>query len=58
MRSHKFTKSRDQISLAFVGPENFQLLDPKGKALGIEYEIQKRDTSGDVAPAIGFIGLI
>jgi DNA gyrase subunit A len=58
MRSHKFTKSRDQISLAFVGPENFQLLDPKGKALGIEYEIQKRDTSGDAAPAIGFIGLI
>jgi DNA gyrase subunit A len=58
MRSHKFTKSRDQISLAFVGPENFQLLDPKGKALGIEYEIQKRDTSGDAAPAISFIGLI
>jgi DNA gyrase subunit A len=58
MRSHKFTKSRDQISLAFVGPENFQLLDPKGKALGIEYKIQKRDTSGDAAPAIGFIGLI
>jgi DNA gyrase subunit A len=58
MRSHKFTKSRDQISLAFVGPENFQLLDPKGKALGIEYKIQKRDTSGDAAPAVGFIGLI
>ena len=57
MRAHKFTKARDQISLAFVGPENFQLLDPKAKALGIEYEIQKRDTSGDAAPAIGFIGL-
>ena len=57
MRAHKFTKARDQISLAFVGPENFQLLDPKGKAIGIEYEIQKRDTSGDAAPAIGFIGL-
>jgi DNA gyrase subunit A len=58
MRSHKFTKARDQISLAFAGPESFQLLDTKGKAIGIEYEIQKRDTSGDSAPAIGFIGLI
>lgn len=57
MRSHKFTKARDQVSLAYAGPESFQLLDPKGKAIGIEYEIQKRDTSGDAAPAIGFIGL-
>jgi DNA gyrase subunit A len=57
MRSHKFTKARDQIALAFVGPETFQLLDAKGKAIGIEYEIQKRDTSGDAAPAISFIGL-
>jgi DNA gyrase subunit A len=57
MRSHKFTKARDQIALAFVGPETFQLLDAKGKAIGIEYEIQKRDTSGDAAPAISYIGL-
>ena len=57
MRSHKFTKARDQIAMAFVGPEAFQLLDAKGKAIGIEYEIQKRDTSGDAAPAISFIGL-
>ena len=57
MRSHKFTKARDQISLAFVGPESFQLLDAKGKAIGIEYGISKRDTSGDPAPPIGFIGL-
>jgi DNA gyrase subunit A len=58
MRAHKFTKARDQIALAYVGPETFQLLDAKGKAIGIEYEIQKRDTSGDAAPAISFIGLI
>jgi DNA gyrase subunit A len=58
MRSHKFTKARDQIALAYVGPESFQLLDAKGKAIGIEYEIQKRDTSGDAAPAIGFIGRV
>jgi DNA gyrase subunit A len=57
MRAHKFTKARDQIALAYAGPESFQLLDAKGKAIGIEYEIQKRDTSGDAAPAIGFIGL-
>jgi hypothetical protein len=43
--------------LAYAGPESFQLLDAKGKAIGIEYEIQKRDTSGDAAPAISFIGL-
>ena len=58
MRAHKFTKARDQICLAYVGPEGFQLLDAKGKAIGIEYEIQKRDTSGDAAPAISFIGLV
>jgi DNA gyrase subunit A len=57
MRAHKFTKARDQIALAYAGPESFQLLDAKGKAIGIEYEIQKRDTSGDAAPAISFIGL-
>jgi DNA gyrase subunit A len=57
MRAHKFTKARDQIALAYAGPESFQLLDAKGKAIGVEYEIQKRDTSGDAAPAISFIGL-
>ena len=57
MRAHKFTKARDQIALAYAGPESFQLLDAKGKAIGIEYEVQKRDTSGDAAPAISFIGL-
>lgn len=58
MRSHKFTKTRDQIALAYAGPESFQLLDSKGKAVGIEYVIQKRDASGDAAPAISFIGLV
>ncbi|MEN9954749.1 MAG: hypothetical protein RLZZ41_413 [Actinomycetota bacterium] len=58
MRAHKFTKARDQIALAYAGPDSFQLLDAKGKAVGIEYEIQKRDTSGNPAPAIGYIGII
>jgi hypothetical protein len=31
-------------------------VDAKGKAIGVEYELQKRDASGDPAPAISFVG--
>lgn len=56
VRCQKFIRGQDQIVLGYVGPEGFQLVDSKGKALGVEYELQKRDASGNPAPAISFIG--
>jgi hypothetical protein len=32
------------------------LVDSRGKAIGMEYELQKRDASGSPAPAVSFIG--
>jgi len=58
VRCQKFIRGQNQISMAYVGPENFQLVDSKGKAIGVEYELQKRDASGATAPAISFIGRI
>ena len=56
VRCQKFIRGQNQIVLGYVGPEGFQLVDSKGKAIGVEYELQKRDASGDPAPAITFIG--
>lgn len=56
VRCQKFIRGQNQIVLGYVGPEGFQLVDSKGKAIGVEYELQKRDSSGDPAPAITFIG--
>jgi DNA gyrase subunit A len=56
VRCQKFIRGQNQIVLGYVGPEGFQLADSKGKAIGVEYELQKRDASGDPAPAITFIG--
>ena len=56
VRCQKFIRGQDQIVLGYVGPEGFQLVDSKGKAIGVEYELQKRDASGDRAPTITFIG--
>ena len=56
VRCQKFIRGQNQIVLGYVGPEGFQLLDGKGKAIGVEYELQKRDASGDPAPAISFVG--
>lgn len=58
VRCQKFIRGQDQIALAYAGPEGFQLLDSKGKAIGVEYELQKRDASGSKAPTISFIGRI
>ena len=56
VRCQKFIRGQNQIVLGYVGPEGFQLVDGKGKAIGVEYELQKRDASGDPAPAISFVG--
>jgi len=56
VRCHKFIRGQNQIVLAYVGGENFQVQDQKGKAIDLEYEIQKRDASGVAAPAITSIG--
>jgi DNA gyrase subunit A len=56
VRCQKFIRGQNQIVLGYAGPEGFQLVDSKGKAIGVEYELQKRDASGDPAPAITFIG--
>lgn len=56
VRCHKFIRGQNQIVLAYVGGENFQVQDHKGKAIDLEYEIQKRDASGVAAPAISSIG--
>jgi DNA gyrase subunit A len=56
VRCQKFIRGQNQIVLGYVGPEGFQLSDSKGKAIGVEYQLQKRDASGDPAPAITFIG--
>ena len=56
VRCQKFIRGQNQIVLGYVGPEGFQLIDGKGKAIGVEYELQKRDASGDPAPAISFVG--
>ena len=56
VRCQKFIRGQNQIVLGFVGPEGFQLTDAKGKAIGVEYQLQKRDASGDPAPAISFVG--
>ena len=56
VRCQKFIRGQNQIVLGYVGPEGFQLVDSKGKAIGVEYELQKRDASGDPVPAITFIG--
>jgi DNA gyrase subunit A len=56
VRCQKFIRGQNQIALGYVGPEGFQLSDSKGKAIGVEYQLQKRDASGDPAPAITFIG--
>jgi hypothetical protein len=56
VRCQKFIRGQNQIVLGYVGPEDFQLVDGKGKAIGVEYEVQKRDASGDPAPAISFVG--
>ena len=56
IRCQKFIRGQNQIALGYVGPPEFQLCDSKGKAIGVEYELQKRDASGDPAPAITFIG--
>jgi DNA gyrase subunit A len=56
VRCQKFIRGQNQIILGYVGPEDFQLIDGKGKAIGVEYELQKRDASGDPAPAISFVG--
>lgn len=56
VRCHKFIRGQDQIALGYVGPENFQLIDAKGKAVGLEYELAKRDASGSKSPGIAFIG--
>ena len=58
VRCQKFIRGQNQIVLGFVGPENFQLVDAKGKAIGVEYQLQKRDASGDPAPAFSFVGLL
>ena len=56
IRCQKFIRGQNQIVLGYAGPEGFQLFDSKGKSIGVEYELQKRDASGDPAPAITFIG--
>jgi DNA gyrase subunit A len=56
VRCQKFIRGQNQIVTGFVGPENFQLIDSKGKAIGVEYELSKRDASGTAAPAFSFIG--
>ena len=56
VRCQKFIRGQNQIVLCHVGPENFQLVDSRGKAIGMEYELQKRDASGSPAPAVSFIG--
>jgi DNA gyrase subunit A len=56
VRCQKFIRGQNQIVLGYVGPEGFQLVDGKGKAIGVEYELQKRDASGDPAPAISYVG--
>jgi DNA gyrase subunit A len=56
VRCQKFIRGQNQIVLGYVGPESFQLVDGKGKAIGAEYELQKRDASGDPAPAISYVG--
>lgn len=56
VRCQKFIRGQNQINLAFVGPDSFQLIDSKGKAVGVEYQLQKRDASGVPAPTISFIG--
>lgn len=56
VRCQKFIRGQNQIVLGYAGPEGFQLVDSKGKAIGVEYKLQKRDASGDPAPAITFIG--
>lgn len=56
VRCQKFIRGQNQIVLGFVGPEGFQLVDAKGKAIGVEYQLQKRDASGDPAPAFSFVG--
>ena len=56
VRCQKFIRGQNQIVLGYVGPEGFQLIDGKGKAIGMEYELQKRDASGNAAPAISFVG--
>jgi DNA gyrase subunit A len=56
VRCQKFIRGQNQIVLGYVGPEGFQLVDSKGKAIGVEYELQKRDASGNPAPAISFVG--
>jgi DNA gyrase subunit A len=56
VRCQKFIRGQNQIVLGYVGPMNFQLVDSKGKAIAVDYELQKRDASGDPAPAFSFIG--
>jgi DNA gyrase subunit A len=56
VRCQKFIRGQNQIVLGYVGPEGFQLTDAKGKAIGVEYQLQKRDASGDPAPTINFVG--
>jgi DNA gyrase subunit A len=56
VRCQKFIRGQDQVVLGFVGPEGFQLVDSKGKAIGVEYELQKRDASGTAGPTISFVG--
>ncbi|CAB4627691.1 unannotated protein [freshwater metagenome] len=56
VRCQKFIRGQNQIVLGYVGPESFQLLDSKGKVIAMDYELQKRDASGAVAPAISYIG--
>lgn len=58
VRAHKFLKSQDQLSLGWVGPANYQLVDSKGKQVPIKLEPQNRDASGSPAPIIGAIGII
>jgi DNA gyrase subunit A len=57
VRCHKFIKNQDQLFIGFVGPANFQLLDQKGKAVIVDLPLQKRDSSGTIAPAIASIGI-
>lgn len=56
VRCQKFIRGQDQITLGYVGPDTFQLLDAKGKAIGVEYELAKRDASGTPSPTIAAVG--
>ncbi|WP_153539026.1 DNA gyrase/topoisomerase IV subunit A [Actinomadura macrotermitis] len=57
VRSHRFLKGEDSLILAWAGPTPVKAAADNGRAIALDYELGRRDGSGEKLPqAIAFLG--